>query len=282
MRARCPRSCTPASHDCAVRSAGARSSSCRLCALPLAVVATALLAYRLASAQAARSRRVRERGRVARRRLAPRTRAHDSVDLARTQRSMQRRRTLEDSATLALAGDDAPRTRLERLQQARIRQRRLELALPDLRPAWPRRSVHPPGRSRCWRSRWRSPRRRSCSRAARRRRRRDPDVAGGDDACAPARSRSRPLRTRDCSRREVGSLDAQAPAGSRIAWTIELDRDAVAASLRFHDGSTTGAARRTRRVARRARARHLAPLRNGAGRRATHRRRSALSHRRRP
>ena len=179
-----------------------------------------------------------------------RTRAYDGVWLLR--RLNAALPALEDSADLvveppttsrSLRVDDtrggattAPaRTRLERLQRDRISQRLASSPMPDLRRAWPGRTlavvwitallvgalgvVAPGVLSRLRTSEGAAPALATATTIR--------DVALAIDA---------PAYT-GVSTQRIGSLDGSAPADSRVAWTIRFDREPSQASLVFHDGS---------------------------------------------
>jgi hypothetical protein len=179
-----------------------------------------------------------------------RTRAYDGVWLLR--RLNAALPALEDSADLvveppttnrSLRVDDtrggattAPaRTRLERLQRDRISQRLASSPMPDLRRAWPGRTlavvwitallvgalgvVAPGVFSRL----------RTSEGAA-------PALATATTIREVALTIDAPAYT-GVSTQRIGSLDGSAPADSRVAWTIRFDREPSQASLVFHDGS---------------------------------------------
>lgn len=160
---------------------------------------------------------------------ARRARAYDWTWLAR--RLDATVPALEDSTALVLIPSaNAPLTDLQRLQRERVRTRLESVAIPDLRPPWPRRVLA------------------ACAGAA---------LLVVALAIAPTFV---PART-PASREDAGAtairvatvtiappaytgvdahdghtLDVKAPAGSLLTWAITLDRPARSAALVFHDG----------------------------------------------
>jgi hypothetical protein len=134
-----------------------------------------------------------------------------------------RRPDLEDSTDLLFA-PRASLTALERLQVARVQQRIEATAAPDLRPRWSK------GRHRRGRARRRAGDRGDPGVAARQAghlRQRLANIgvrvghadahARGATTCASCRR-----RTRACRRARTTTLDAKAPQGTRLQWTLRF------------------------------------------------------------
>jgi hypothetical protein len=163
-----------------------------------------------------------------------RTRAFDNAWLVRQLDA--RRRDLDDSSDLLLA-PQAPLTPLQQLQQARVRERLRTQPAPDLRAPWPwARIVAMWGvaaivivAAALW-----------------------PARTPGAGALAPAddvtpvipgvprlvaqRLHVAPPSYTGQSPRDEATLDAKAPAGSRLTWTLRFDPQPTQAHLVFHDG----------------------------------------------
>jgi hypothetical protein len=148
-----------------------------------------------------------------------------------------RRPDLEDSSDLLFAAP-ASMTALERLQHARIEQRLADAPAPDLRPSWSVRAIVL-GASvaalflfavLAWPER-------------------EPVTFDnvlshiGVATAAPTHTRVvvqqlrlvPPAYTRQAAR-ETATLDAKAPQGTRLQWTLRFDPQPAAAELLFHDG----------------------------------------------
>ncbi|HEX8484415.1 DUF4175 domain-containing protein [Sphingomonas sp.] len=168
-----------------------------------------------------------------------RTRGYDARWLVRGFDA--RRSDMEDSADLLFA-TDAPLTALQQLQRARLLERLAADAGPDLRPAWSRRAIllawiagalaavallspftkSPPALS--------------------------PSAEGLPAAPGIPRLTGQALRITPPAYtglppRDVTTLDARAPEGSRIAWTLSFAPAPDAAALAFHDGGRVAMAR---------------------------------------
>ena len=163
-----------------------------------------------------------------------RTRAFDNAWLVRQLDA--RRRDLDDSSDLLLA-PQAPLTPLQQLQQARVRERLRTQPAPDLRAPWPWARI-----VAMWcvaaivivaAALWPA---------------RTPDagaLAPADDVApvipgvprlAAQRLRVAPPSYTGQSPRDEATLDAKAPAGSRLTWTLRFDPQPTQAHLVFHDG----------------------------------------------
>jgi hypothetical protein len=146
------------------------------------------------------------------------------------------RADMEDSADLLFA-EDARLNQLQRLQRARLQQRLAEHRTPDLRPAWsspriaatwiagalavttivfwpaqPTTTVLAPSTENL------------------------PVVAGVPRLVAQ-RLRIVPPAYTGLPARDEASLDAKAPQGSRLQWTLHFGPQPIAAELVFHDGT---------------------------------------------
>lgn len=149
-----------------------------------------------------------------------------------------RRPDMEDSADLLFAPDTGM-TALERLQRARLRER-VERAAPDLRPRWSTRMIASNAALACvvllasvlW------PARPATA---------FEDVVAGLSGGTVAPSHTRilaqnlqvapPAYTAQPTRDEP-SLDARAPVGTRLRWTLRFTPQPGAVELAFHDGRT--------------------------------------------
>jgi hypothetical protein len=142
---------------------------------------------------------------------------------------------MEDSAALLIAPPDSLSS-LERLQQARLRGRLVDLHA-DLRPAWPWRAMVVSAAMAT-----------AIGVVALHSMRRDEsrgESTIADNATAGATSTAitfielgieAPAYTQMSARSE-STLDAKAPAGSRLTWRLRLAPTPSAAYLQFHDGS---------------------------------------------
>ncbi|MFT3792509.1 MAG: DUF4175 family protein [Rudaea sp.] len=141
---------------------------------------------------------------------------------------------MEDSAALLLRGEDSL-TDLQRLQRARL-QARLTASECDLREPWPKRRLLAASAvalallvaAACWRAPV------SNGIAA-------DSNAGSRNANATALTGARidieaPAYTRLAPRSEA-ALDAKAPEGSRLRWSLRFDSAPKSVTLAFHDGS---------------------------------------------
>lgn len=145
-----------------------------------------------------------------------------------------RRGDMEDSADLIFAGDAALGP-LQRLQRARLLDRLAAEAGPDLRPAWSTRTIAATwiaaaiaGAALLWRP------------AA------VPQTLGpSTEGLPPApgiprltgqRLRIVPPAYTGLPARDVSTLDARAPAGSRLQWTLAFAPQPSGAALALHDG----------------------------------------------
>ncbi|HEY0503812.1 MAG TPA: hypothetical protein VGD42_09990 [Lysobacter sp.] len=149
-----------------------------------------------------------------------------------------RRPDMEDSADLLFAPEASPNA-LERLQRARL-QARLERDVPDLRPRWSTRAIAIASSAAAvvllatvlWPARPAAV---------------FDDVVAtlGGEAVAPTQSRilEQQLRVTPPGytgqpARDEPSLDARAPVGTRLRWTLRFAPQPRAAELAFHDGRT--------------------------------------------
>lgn len=143
---------------------------------------------------------------------------------------------MEDSAALLFAHRSDLST-LQRLQRERLRQRVAEAAMPDLRPAWPRRIIAiTAGASLLVMGGvllWPSSVDRDGMRAA-------PAAAGapGVPRLVAWKLGIEPPAYTGLDARDAGSLDAQAPQGSRLAWTLRFEPQPDAAELVFLHGES--------------------------------------------
>ena len=165
-----------------------------------------------------------------------RARAIDAAWL--TSRLNDKRKDMDDSADLLFSDSSAMNT-LERLQRARIEQRLAISPLPQLQPAWPRRTLWSSGACAAlalivivfWP---RSP----ASPAA--------GLHGTNSpvATAPALTRLaeqrldiRPPAYTGLPTRSENVLDAKVPEGSRLNWSLRFAPMPAQATLVFHDGT---------------------------------------------
>ena len=145
-----------------------------------------------------------------------------------------RRADLEDSADLLVA-PDASLTPLQRLQRDRLFERLAAEADPDLRPAWPKRAI-----AACWIAAA------LAIAALLLRRAEDPHALAPSSEGLPAapgvprligqRLRITPPAYTGLPSRGLTTLDARAPEGSRIAWTLAFSPAPASAVIAFHDG----------------------------------------------
>lgn len=147
-----------------------------------------------------------------------------------------RRADMEDSADLLFI-EDARLNPLQRLQRARLQQRLATNATPDLRPAW-----SSPRIAATWIAGalaiallvfW--PSRQATTALA-------PSmenlpVVPGVPRLVAQRLRIVPPAYTGLAARDEASLDAKAPQGSHLRWTLHFEPQAVAADLVFHDGT---------------------------------------------
>ena len=170
-----------------------------------------------------------------------RTRAFDTPWLVRQLDA--RRKDLDDSADLLLT-PPASLSPLQQLQQARVRDRLRTQPAPDLRTPWPWARIAAlwiaatvviatallwPGRAG------------------------EPGVLQPSDEPVPTtpgiphlvaqRLHVAPPAYTGIAAHDEPSLDAKAPAGSRLAWTLRFDPQPTAAALVFHDGQRIALAR---------------------------------------
>ncbi|MEO6688478.1 MAG: hypothetical protein ABIS07_17410 [Dokdonella sp.] len=147
---------------------------------------------------------------------------------------------MDESAALLFA-DEQGLSALERLQQARLRIRLIDLDA-DLRPPWPRRMLFASiglalaifAVAAAW-----SVRQAGLDRSD--------TVANSSPRTTTAISRVElsimaPAYTQKSARSE-SALDAKAPEGSHLAWRLRFDPQPKAANLQFHDGSHLALAR---------------------------------------
>jgi len=170
-----------------------------------------------------------------------RTRAFDTAWLVRQLDA--RRKDLDDSADLLFA-PPASLTPLQRLQQARVRERLHAQPAPDLRAPWPW-----PRIAAMWLAAG------AVAAAVLLWPARMPDaatLAPADDAPPTAPGVPRLVAQRlhvappaytGLPARYEATLDAKAPAGARLAWTLRFDPQPTAAALVFHDGERIALAR---------------------------------------
>jgi len=144
---------------------------------------------------------------------------------------------LEDSTGLLLA-DPERLNAVQQLQRMRVLQRFATLALPDVRPAWPRRRIV---------AAWivailvatlvlALPERNVPGPTA------SPAVQAGDvdvtvTRIVAATVQVEPPRYTGLPARRESNLQTRAPAGSHLRWTLRLDPAPHAATLSFHDGT---------------------------------------------
>ncbi|WP_407351054.1 hypothetical protein [Luteimonas sp. R10] len=203
-----------------------------LCAVPLVVLAAAV-AWRSGGADAAIAIGLLA---IALAATAVVWRARRLDTRWQQRRLNQRRRDLDDSADLLFA-DAAALGTLQRLQRARLRQRLADAPTPDLRPAWSRRR-----NALAWLLAlplalavllW--PACDSGQGAASR-----ADAAGaaatGTPRLVAQTLRITPPAYTGLPEREIGGLEAKAPEGSRLHWSLRFAPQPASAGLAFHDG----------------------------------------------
>lgn len=153
-----------------------------------------------------------------------------------TRRLHERRRDLEDSADLLLAGPERL-TDLQRLQRARIEQRLAGQALPDLREAWPWRAI-----ALAWtlaaaivavallsgRVHTGAPAAPTARTA--------PPPADGTPRLVEKQLHVLPPAYTGLPARVENALDATLPAGATLRWQLRFEPEPAAAELVFHDG----------------------------------------------
>ncbi|SDR15291.1 DUF4175 domain-containing protein [Pseudoxanthomonas sp. CF125] len=146
------------------------------------------------------------------------------------------RADMEDSTDLLFA-EDARLNPLQRLQRARLQQRLAEHRTPDLRPAWSSSRI-----AASWIAGalavatlvfW--PARQSTTVLA-------PSaenlpVVAGVPRLVGQRLRITPPAYTGLPARDEASLDAKAPQGSHLRWTLHFEPQPIAADLAFHDGT---------------------------------------------
>lgn len=164
--------------------------------------------------------------------VAWRARRMDSAWLARALDAA--RPDMEDSAALLFA-HRASLSPLQLLQRERLRRRLMEAPMPDLRPAWPRRraavALVVAAMAIAAALLWPSAVDRDGMRAA-------PPAAGapGVPALASFRLQVEPPAYTGLEPFDAEGLDAGAPEGSRLQWTLRFDPEPASATLAFHDG----------------------------------------------
>lgn len=153
-----------------------------------------------------------------------------------------RRADMEDSADLLFA-EEARLNSLQRLQRARLQQRLTEHRTPDLRPAWssPRIATTWIACALAIATLFFWPTRQSTTVLA-------PStenlpVVAGMPRLVAQRLRIVPPAYTGLPAREEASLDAKAPLGSRLQWTLHFEPQPAAADLIFHDGTRIALAR---------------------------------------
>ena len=163
-----------------------------------------------------------------------RTRTFDTAWLVR---QLDTRRTdLDDSADLLLA-PPATLTPLQHLQQARVRERLRTQPAPDLRAAWPWPRIVASWSAAAvvvalallWPARGVESNMLAPSDEV------APSVPGIPHLVAHRLHVAPPAYTGVAAHAEA-TLDAKAPVGSRLTWTLRFDPQPTAASLVFHDG----------------------------------------------
>ncbi|NZA25737.1 hypothetical protein H0E84_05020, partial [Luteimonas sp. SJ-92] len=154
-----------------------------------------------------------------------------------------RHREFEDSAGLLLA-DEAGLGPLQRLQQARLRRRVADAPAPDLGPPWSRRrnllawllALPLAATVLLWPAGERE--RASAADVA------APGSAGSRSPALVAHGlRVEPPAYTGLAASELDGLEAKAPAGSRLRWTLRFAPQPEAAALVFHDGTRLPLAR---------------------------------------
>ena len=166
--------------------------------------------------------------------IAWRARRIDTRWLAR--RLDAARPDMEDSAGLLFAHRSEIST-LQRLQRERLRVRLAEAPMPDLRPGWPRRRIAVAtaasllviAAALLWPSAVDRDGMRAAPAAA--------SVPGAPRLVAWKLAIEPPAYT-GLEAHDAESLDAQAPQGSRLAWTLRFEPEPDAAELVFHDGES--------------------------------------------
>ena len=163
-----------------------------------------------------------------------RTRAFDTPWLVRQLDA--RRADLDDSADLLLTPRSSL-TPLQQLQQARVRERLRAQPAPDLRTPWPWARIVALwivaavviATALLWPGRAAEPGALQPS---------DEPVptAPGIPHLVAQRLHVAPPAYTGLAARDEASLDAKAPAGSRLAWTLRFDPQPATAALVFHDG----------------------------------------------
>jgi len=158
-------------------------------------------------------------------------------------RQLDARRTdLEDSTDLLFA-DPGKLNPLQALQRARLQRRLQERSAPDLRPAWSSSRI-----AAAWIAGavviaaillWPS---RQTTNALAPSSENLPQVAGVPRLVAQ-RLRIVPPTYTGLPARDEASLDAKAPQGSRLQWTLHFQPQPAAADLVFHDGSRVALSR---------------------------------------
>ena len=153
-----------------------------------------------------------------------------------------RRADMEDSADLLFA-EDAQLNPLQTLQRARLQQRLATSVTPDLRPAWssPRIAAIWIAGALAITALFFWPTRQTATVLA-------PSaenlpVVAGVPRLVAQRLRIVPPAYTGLPAREEASLDAKAPQGSRLRWTLHFEPQPIAADLVFHDGTRISLAR---------------------------------------
>lgn len=163
-----------------------------------------------------------------------RTRAFDTAWLVRQLDT--RRKDLDDSSDLLLAPPASP-TPLQQLQQARVRERLRSQPAPDLRTPWPW-----PRIAAMWLvagvviavAAWwpaRAPMASTLAPADE-----ETPVIPGVPRLVGQRLHIAPPSYTGRPARDEATLDAKAPVGSRLAWTLRFEPQPTRADLVFHDG----------------------------------------------
>ena len=153
-----------------------------------------------------------------------------------------RRADMEDSADLLFA-EDAQLNPLQTLQRARLQQRLATSVTPDLRPAWssPRIAAIWIAGALAITALFFWPTRHAATVLA-------PStenlpVVAGVPRLVAQRLRIVPPAYTGLPARDEASLDAKAPQGSRLQWTLHFEPQPVAVDLTFHDGTRVALAR---------------------------------------
>ena len=163
-----------------------------------------------------------------------RTRAFDTPWLVRQLDA--RRKDLDDSTDLLLA-PPAALTPLQQLQQARVRERLRSQPAPDLRTPWPWTRIAALwiaaavviATAMLWPGRSEGP-------AALQPSDEPVPTAPGIPHLAAQRLHVAPPAYTGIAAHDEDTLDAKAPVGSRLAWTLRFAPQPTAAALVFHDG----------------------------------------------